>query len=139
MRTRTSSKYQNWIWGTLVISFAIAYWSTTHRSPAVPEIDVFGAKDLIDAGAVVIDVREREASSGSHVQGALLIPLGVLAQRVTELSLDKAKPVIVYCGDGDARGPEGTEVLQQAGYSRAVNMKQGIQGWRAAGLPTQGS
>ena len=99
-------------------------------------VDIPEAKELIDSGAVVIDVREQEVSAGSHIPGALLIPLGILAQRMAELSIDKTRPVVVYCNEGTSRGPDGTAALNQAGYANAVNLKSGIEGSRAAGLPT---
>lgn len=123
---------------SLFLAFVLLAIAVTiaNRRPQVEEVDVSGAKALIDAGAVVVDVRESDVSSGSHIPGALLIPIGVLAQRVTELSSNKTRPVVVYCNEGTKRGPEGTAVLNNAGYAKAVNLKSGIEGWRAAGLPT---
>lgn len=36
--------------------------------------------------------------------------------------------------DGTTTGPEATQVLNKAGYSKAVNLKSGIEGWERAGL-----
>lgn len=47
----------------------------------------------------------------------------------------KDGPVLVYCGDGVAIGPEATSILNAAGYARAVNFKPGIEGRAGAGLP----
>ena len=44
---------------------------------------------------------------------------------------------MVYCGDGTTLGPEGTHILNKAGFAGAVNLKPGIQGWAAAGLPIE--
>lgn len=117
----------------MLVALAIAL---SNRRPAVHEVDVAEARSLMDAGAIVVDVREADVSAGSHIPGALLIPLGILAQRMNELSIDRTRPVIVYCNEGTQRGPEGTAALNQAGYAKAVNLKSGIEGWRAAGLPT---
>lgn len=117
---------------------ALAF-SLSNRRPAVHEVDLAEARSLMDAGAIVVDVREADVSAGSHLPGALLIPLGILAQRMNELSIDRTKPIVVYCNEGTRRGPEGTAVLNQAGYANAVNLKSGIEGWRAAGLPTTAS
>lgn len=135
MRTALSRKPVNAAVISLLVAIAIAV-SIANRPPKVAQVDLAEAKALIDSGAVVVDVREQEVSAGSHIPGALLIPLGILAQRMSELSIDKARPVVVYCNEGTSRGPEGTAVLNQAGYANAVNLKSGIEGWRAAGLPT---
>ena len=135
MRTALPSKAVNALVISLLVAVAIAV-SIANRPPEVTQVDLAEATALIDSGAVVIDVREQEVSAGSHIPGALLIPLGILAQRMAEFSIDKTRPVVVYCNEGTRRGPEGTAALNQAGYEKAVNLKAGIEGWRAAGLPT---
>jgi rhodanese-related sulfurtransferase len=135
MRTALSRKSVNAAVISLLVAVAMAV-SIANRPPKVTEVDLAEARALIDSGAVVVDVREQEVSAGSHIPGALLIPLGILAQRMAELSIDKTRPVVAYCNEGTTRGPEGTAVLNQAGYANAVNLRSGIEGWRAAGLPT---
>jgi rhodanese-related sulfurtransferase len=79
-------------------------------------------------------VRERAVSANSHLPGALLVPLEVLGH-LSKLEAAKAQSVVVYCGNGSARGPEAVRMLGQAGFAYAVNLKPGIEGWRATGLP----
>jgi len=138
MRTAQSRRTVNVLAISLCVAVAIAA-SIASRPPRVTQVDLTEAKALMDSGALVVDVREQEVSAGSHIPGALLIPLGILAQRMNELSIDKTRPVVVYCNEGTSRGPDGTAVLNQAGYANAVNLKSGIEGWRAAGLPTTAS
>ena len=120
-----------------LVAALVIFFGESNRHPNVKDVSVSDAKELIDAGAVVVDVRERSASAPSHIPGALLIPLDVLSTRLAEWSIDKSTPIVVYCNEGTVRGPKGTAVLNQAGYSQAVNLKSGIEGWRAASLPTQ--
>ena len=107
--------------------------------PNVKEVTVQEAKALIEAGALVLDVREREVAVASHLPGAYLIPLGLLAAQLSQLEAYKTKPIVVYCNEGNLRGPQATEMLNKAGFGQAVNLKSGIEGWRAAKLPTQSS
>jgi rhodanese-related sulfurtransferase len=132
---RTDNRIYLLALAALIAVFAI--FGGPGSRPSVTNVSVPEAKELIDSGAVVIDVRDRTASAPSHIPGALLVPLDTLAARVTELGIEKSQPVVVYCNDGTNRGPKGTAVLNEAGYSRAVNLKSGIEGWRAASLPTQ--
>lgn len=102
----------------------------------VPEVDVHQAKAMVDAGALVIDVRGAEQFAYRHVPGAVLVPLSVLRTAIPPaIAAAKARPVLVYCNEGLVHGPEGTHLLQQAGFTNVVNMKAGIEGWSAAGLP----
>ena len=119
----------------LVVAFII-YSVAGDRHPNVKDVSVSEARELIDAGAVVVDVRDKSVSGSSHINGALLIPLEGLAARMSEVSVDKSAPIVVYCNEGTNRGPRGTALLNEAGYTQAVNLKTGIEGWRAANLPT---
>ena len=116
-------------------------WPLQGRNAASPhfnvkEVTAIEAKALMDAGAVVIDVRDRSMSGATHLPGAMLIPLEVLEANLAQLEAARAKSIIVYCGDGSTRGPEAAALLNKAGFAGAVNLKPGIEGWRSAGLPT---
>jgi len=97
------------------------------------------AKALIDAGAIVIDVRERELAKASHLPGALLIPIEMLASQLPRLEAYKGLPIVVYGGDGGAPGPQPVLLLKSAGFALAFNLNSGIRGWRAAGFETRGA
>lgn len=101
----------------------------------VTNVSVQEARAMIDSGAVVVDVRGKEAFDARHIPGALNVPLDTLRSAIP-LALAQAitGPVVVYCGDGERIGPEGTSILNKGGYTMAVNMKSGIQGWADAGM-----
>jgi len=103
---------------------------------SAPGVSIAEVVALVDAGAVVIDVRE---SPKTHVPGALLIPLEVLAAQLSTLEAAKARPIVVYCGNGTTRGPEAVRILSAAGFTHVVNMEPGIEGWRDARLPVVAS
>lgn len=111
------------------------------RQSQVPDVKVNSvsvqeANTLINQGALVVDVRGPEAYGARHIPGALNVPLDALRTAIpAALAGSIAKPVVVYCGDGVTIGPQGTALLNKAGYTKAVNVDQGIQGWAAAGLP----
>jgi rhodanese-related sulfurtransferase len=126
-----------WLVPLVAVSFFVLNRPGT--SPMnIKEVSVSEAKALIDSGATVVDVRGPEAYGGRHVPGALSIPLAQLQTGVpASLSDAKDKSIVVYCNDGVVTGPEGTQLLNSAGYSLAVNLKSGIEGWQSAGLPVQ--
>jgi rhodanese-related sulfurtransferase len=121
---------------SFVLLFAVIHFTQSSRSfPGVTDVTVQEAAALMDAGALVIDVRARAAAGAARVPGALLIPVEALAARLSELEHAKTQSIVVYCGRGTARGPEAAHILTQAGFTRVVNLGSGIEGWRAAGLP----
>lgn len=104
------------------------------RTFNVTHVEVPVAKAMVDAGALVIDVRQEDRYKYRHLMGAMLLPLATLRLGVpASLAYAKAMPILVYCSDGLTVGPEGTELLNKAGYAGAVNLKGGIEGWVAAG------
>ena len=107
------------------------------RGSLVSHVSTGEAKALWDSGALVIDVREADESRPAHVPGALLIPLEALSAALPRLAAFRDTPVIVYCNGGAGRGPRATALLNQNGFSRAVNLQSGFEGWRKAGLPTK--
>ena len=118
---------------TLVLFLAVVMRSAAPVSPFKSnDVSVPEAISLIESGALVIDVRY---SPSTHLPGALLIPMEVLAARLETLEVAKTQPIVVYCGNGTARGPEATHILTRAGYTNVVNLGSGIEGWRAARLP----
>jgi hypothetical protein len=63
---------------------------------AVPRISAADAKAAHDAGsAVFLDVRDANAYEQSHIEGAILIPLNELPDRVNELN--PSDWIITYC------------------------------------------
>jgi len=62
------------------------------------EIDPAGALERQRAGALIIDVRDPDEWDDGHVDGAVLIPLGELAERQREIPRDR--DVIMMCQSG---------------------------------------
>ena len=125
-----------------VVLIAFAFMNGLQStSPAVKEkvkeVTAAEAKALIDAGAVVIDVRPGAADSALHIPGAIFIPLEVLSVNLPKIEAYRGRAVVVYCGDGSTSGPSATAQLNRAGFTQAVNLRSGFEGWRAAGLPTK--
>ena len=126
--------------GLLVFGFLV-WLSNVGQGPApiehrynVREVSTEDAKALIDGGALVVDVRGKDQFDFRHIPGAILIPLDELRARIPAvLEGAEAMTILIYCGDGVTNGPEGTEILNKAGYPNAVNLKPGIEGWASAG------
>lgn len=71
----------------------------------------------------VIDVRQPREYAQGHIPGALLIPLGELSTRSSEL--DFAKETIAYCRSG-VRSKSACQILSGLGINSIYNMKGGI-------------
>ena len=113
----------------------VCSWSIFRlQGPDITNINAYEAKALIDSGATIIDVRGEGAFDTRHLEGAISIPLSVLKIAIpAEIESIKTKDIVVYCGDGVTVGPVATQILNKAGFAKAVNLKPGINGWRDAG------
>jgi len=127
--------------GAALLLFAATRNNTKVAAPSfhVPEVSIAEAKKLLDTGAAIaIDVRDAEDYAYRHLAHALLVPLEQLQVAVPKsLATEKTRTLVVYCNRGLAHGPEATRLLLAAGFSHAVNLASGIEGWAEAGMPVE--
>jgi adenylyltransferase/sulfurtransferase len=94
---------------------------------AVPTVTVQDLKAMRDAQKdhLLVDVREPQEYETCRIEGALLLPLGQLAARMSELPKDKE--LIVHCHHG-GRSAQAVNYLVNQGY-KASNLAGGIDAW----------
>ena len=96
----------------------------------VPEVEPAEGRALVDAGAVLLDVREVDEWQAGHAPDAVFIPLGELQQRSAELA--KGSRIVAICRSG-SRSERAARFLNAAGFD-AVNLTGGMRAWATAGL-----
>ena len=62
----------------------------------------------------------------ARIDGAKLIPLGEIGDRVDELQ--RGEPIVVHCHSGQ-RSAQAVRLLQQQGFSNVYNLDGGIDAW----------
>ncbi|HLG18385.1 MAG TPA: molybdopterin-synthase adenylyltransferase MoeB [Bdellovibrionota bacterium] len=85
-------------------------------------------KTRIDRGDkfVLLDVREANEYSICHLEGAKLIPLREVPNRLNELNL--GEEIIAYCKMGK-RSQTAADQLRKAGFKKVMSLKGGINAW----------
>jgi rhodanese-related sulfurtransferase/DNA-binding transcriptional ArsR family regulator len=84
-------------------------------------------------GVVVLDVRPIEEYSAGHIPGAICIPVGELAGRISELPFDLE--IIVYCrGEYCGMSYDAVQTLTDRGR-RAIRLSDGMLEWRLSEMP----
>ena len=94
-----------------------------------PEVIVEELKQEWDAKGddlVVIDVREPHEWEIAHIEGAQLIPLGQLPERIHDL--DGHAEIVTYCHKG-SRSMKALEILKGAGFGKVRSLAGGIDAW----------
>jgi len=77
---------------------------------------------------VLIDVREPHEWEICHIEGATLIPLGQLPERLNQL--DGHQEIVTHCHRG-MRSMQALAILRAAGFSRVRSLNGGIDAWSA--------
>src|SRR3974390_2126697 len=92
------------------------------------------AKRLIDAGAMLVDIRAPDEHAREHIPQSVLRPVDSL----TRGSLDKgaATTVIFHCKSG-ARTSGNAQRLADAAPCEAFMLEGGLDAWEKAGLLVQ--
>jgi rhodanese-related sulfurtransferase len=109
--------------------------ATTNITTAA-EIDPRDAQAALSRSeCVLVDVREADEHARERIAGSVLLPLSTLTpQQVNALGANR---VAIHCKSG-RRGADA--VARCAGLAAAgitvVNVRGGIEAWKAAGLPT---
>jgi len=96
----------------------------------VDHIDPVESKRRVDAGALLLDVRNPNEWQAGHAEGAAWIPMRELAERQEELPTDRE--IVVICKTG-GRSAQVAQALVASGYG-AVNVAGGSKAWQASGM-----
>lgn len=92
-------------------------------------VDVARARELLDSGAALVDVRTTQEHRTGHAPADRHIPLDANAARQRELSKDR--PVVTVCRSG-ARSANAARQLAGAGY-QVASLRGGMTAWQRAG------
>jgi rhodanese-related sulfurtransferase len=103
------------------------------ENAGIPQIDVDDLEGRLAAGAPLLDVRNPDEYAEARVAGAVLIPLGELADRLDEVP--SGAPVLVICRSG-ARSQRACEFLAAHGQA-AANVAGGMLAWAQSGRPVE--
>jgi adenylyltransferase/sulfurtransferase len=92
------------------------------------EITSTELKQRLDRGdaLVVVDVREPHEYQINRIPGSLLMPLGDVPKRYSEL--DRESEIVTQCKSG-VRSAKAADFLRSVGFKNVLNLKGGILDW----------
>lgn len=121
--------------GTVVLALAVAAYEFSRARSGGQAIGPTEAIRLMNQGALLLDVRSQAEFDGGHILDARHVPQDqVAAQAADGLKRFKDKVVITCCESG-MRSQAAARVLQAQGFTKVVNLRGGLQAWRADNLP----
>jgi len=120
--------------GTAVLALAVLAYEASRARSGGQSVGPMDAVRLVNQGAVLLDVRSQAEFDSGHILDAKHVPQDQLASSIETLKKYKDKVVIACCESG-MRSGAAARLLQAQGFTKVVNLKGGLQAWRAENLP----
>ena len=113
----------------IIILSVISYKAQEQKSD-VTILSIEKAKSIFaeDPEAVFLDVRTPEEFKDGHIEGAVLINFFDTDFKQQVATLDKDKPVYIYCRSGN-RSQKAGDILTQMGFKEVYDIEEGYIGW----------
>jgi len=121
-----------------VLAFGLVSCSNGQEKTTAPagEHHIISVEDFHKRpdGVQLVDVRTPGEWSGGIIAGALLYDISAPDFEKKIASLDRNKPVYVYCAVGGRSG-NASEQIKKMGY-KVYDLKGGMGAWSSKGMPT---
>jgi rhodanese-related sulfurtransferase len=119
----------------LVFSFfVLIFTELQRRTRGLTNLEPQDAVRLINADAVVIDLRSAEAFARGHIVNAKNIPFEDLAANKDKISKYAKKTLVAVC-DAGMTSSKVVESMRKTGVENVYGLKGGITAWTQANLP----
>ncbi len=111
----------------LVLTFSMSFCSKNVDVISMQEFQ----NNILNDKSIVLDVRTEEEYFGplGHINGAILIPIDQLENRLSELEIYKNDTIYVVCRSGN-RSNFGKDILNANNFN-AINVDGGMLAWKA--------
>ena len=119
----------------LMFSFFLLIFTELRRmSGGLTNIEPQAAVQLINANAVVVDLRSPDAFARGHIVNAKNIPFDELEANEEKINKLKANPILAVC-DAGMTSNRAVDKLRKSGIENIYGLKGGIAAWTEASLP----
>jgi rhodanese-related sulfurtransferase len=79
----------------------------------------------------LIDVREAEDWKNGTIPGAATLSRGVLELKIDQITTDKDRKIVLYCGGGNCSALA-VHMLQRMGFRNVLSLAGGYGGWKSS-------
>ena len=114
--------------------FLLIFTELRRKAGGITNIEPQEAVSLINADAVVVDLRSAEAFARGHIVNAKNIPFDELDANQEKLSKMASKAILAVC-DAGASSSRAVTSLRKSGIESVYGLKGGIAAWTQANLP----
>jgi rhodanese-related sulfurtransferase len=120
--------------GLVLMALAVLAYEMRLRGALSSAVGPSEAVRLMNAGAVLVDLRSANHFKDGHITGARNIPgdqVGADPKIVEKLA---SRSVVLYCDDG-ATTAAAQRTLAAAGIKNVVSLRGGLAAWKQENLP----
>lgn len=93
-------------------------------------------QEIKEPTSQIVDVRTPEEFAEGHIAKAVNMNVNDTDFESKIATLDKEKPVMVYCRSG-VRSAKAAGILKEKGFKQVYDLDGGIIGWNEANKPTE--
>ena len=111
-----------------IVGYVVGGGPNTLELLSVEQLD-----DVLERGAELIDVREKDERDTGYIAGSRNIPYRLLA--LGEADLPRDRPIVTICESGP-RAAIAASILSARGFDAHPVVDGGIDSWAASGRPT---
>jgi len=118
----------------LVSFFLLIFTELRRKAGGITNIEPQEAVSLINADAVVIDLRNADAFARGHIVNSKNIPFDELEANQEKLRKMASKAILTVC-DAGTSSTRAVASMRKSGIESVYGLKGGIAAWTQANLP----
>jgi rhodanese-related sulfurtransferase len=120
--------------GVVLAAVAVAVNEVQARLQAFAALSAMQAVRLMNQGALVLDLRNKDSFDAGHIGEARNVPAADLESQADTLKKWRDKNVITY-DDSGSGGAGAVRTLTKLGFTKVFNLQGGMNAWIKDNLP----
>jgi rhodanese-related sulfurtransferase len=119
---------------TILAGAAVVFYELRLRIQSFGALSSPQAVQLMNQGALILDLRSKELYDAGHIGEARNIPAAELAAQADSLKKWRDRNVITYCDTGNS-GAAAARTLSKLGFTKVFNLQGGLGAWIKDNMP----
>jgi rhodanese-related sulfurtransferase len=114
--------------------FFLLFTELRRKAQGITNIEPQDAVKLINADALVLDLRSSESFARGHIVNAKNVAVDELSTNQDKYTKNKSRSILVLC-DAGVTSAKAVDTLRKAGAEHVYGLKGGVAAWTQANLP----
>jgi len=123
--------------GTVAMALAVIFNELRIKATGLASVSPTQTVRLINGGAIVVDIRDKESFGKGHIVDSIHIPAAELSGDLSP-KLQKAKSIVLVCDSGTRSG-QAVAAFRKQGIDTTFSLQGGIGAWQKDNLPVVAS